>query len=82
MLSKLIVSSYEALIEAALWLFLVICLVGGWYGGSTMDQSFVGAISGLILGFVFAVMFFGAFLVLSDIRKSVRELETLNASKQ
>jgi len=70
MLSKMIVSSYEMLIEISLWLFLLIALIGGW-----MAKGFIGAIIGSLLGFVFAVMFFGAFLVLSDIRKSVRAIE-------
>lgn len=70
MLSKMIVSSYEILIEVCLWLFLLIALVGGW-----MANGFLGGIAGLLVGFVFAVMFFGAFLVLSDIRKSVRIIE-------
>ena len=76
MLSKMIVSSYEMLIEIALWLFLIGCLIAGW----TFGKGVVGAIGGLLVGFVFAVMFFGAFLVLSDIRKSVRVLEARHKS--
>ena len=71
MLSKLIVSSYGMLIEVSLWLFLLIALVAGWKVG----DGFMGGIVGLLLGFVFGVMFFGAFLVLSDIRASVRAIE-------
>jgi len=71
MLSKMIVSSYETLIEISLWLFFLISIVAGWKAG-----GFMGAVAGLIVGFVVAVMFFGAFLVLSDIRKSVRNIES------
>lgn len=39
-----------------------------------------GAIAGLVIGFAFAVMFFGAFLVLHDIRKSVRAIEARHNS--
>lgn len=75
MLSKMIVSSYEMLIEISLWLFLLLALIGGWVAGN----GFMGGIAGLLVGFVFAVMFFGAFLVLSDIRKSVRVIEERRA---
>lgn len=83
MLTKMIVSSYEVLIEFALWIFLLICLVAGWKIGSGFfgaSAGFVGAIGGLAIGFVFAVMFFGAFLVLHDIRKSVRVIESKHIS--
>jgi len=75
MLSKLIVSSYHMLIEISLWLFLLMAVIGGW-----MAKGFMGGVAGLLIGFVFAVMFFGAFLVLSDIRKSVRAIEERRAT--
>lgn len=75
MLSKLIVSSYQMLIEISIWLFLLMALIGGW-----MAKGFMGGVAGLLIGFVFAVMFFGAFLVLSDIRKSVRAIEERRAT--
>ncbi|MEW8052983.1 MAG: hypothetical protein AB2809_21715 [Candidatus Thiodiazotropha sp.] len=71
MLSKIIVSSYELLIEISLWLFLLISVIVGWKIG----DGLLGAIGGLIMGFVVSVMFFGAFLILSDIRTSVRQIE-------
>jgi hypothetical protein len=71
MLTKLIVSAYATLIEISLWIFLLISLVAGWQFG----DGFVGAIIGLIIGFVVGVMFFGAFLILEDIRKSVKAIE-------
>lgn len=77
MLSKIIVTWYSVLIEVALWLFLVTCLVVGWNYG----EGFKGAMIGLITGFLVAVMVFGAFLVLIDIRKAVREINT-NQTKQ
>lgn len=77
MLSKFIVSSYEVLIEISLWLFLLISLVAGW----NLGNGFFGSLIGLVMGLVFAVMFFGAFLVLSDIRKSVRQIESRQAGK-
>ena len=71
MLSKIIVASYAALVEIALWLFLIGSLLAGW----NIGDGAVGAIVGLVIGFVVAVMFFGAFLILDDIRKSVKVIE-------
>ncbi len=71
MLSKIIVDSWSVLIEIALWLFLLLGLVGGWQGG-----GFLGAIGGLIGAFIFGSMFMGAFLVIDDIRKTVKAIES------
>ena len=70
MLTRLIVSSYAVLTEISLWLFLLGIVIAGWFW-----NEFWGAVAGLILGFVVAVMFFGAFLILEDIRKSVKAIE-------
>lgn len=70
MLSKLIVTSYKILIEIAMWLILLIGFIGGW-----SQKGFLGAIGGLIVAFIFCVVFFGAFLVILDIQKSVKAIE-------
>ena len=70
MLSRLIVNSWAVLIEIALWLLLLVAIIGGWHAG-----GFGGAIAGLIIAFIIVSMFLGAFLVLEDIRKSVRAIE-------
>lgn len=70
MLSKIIVGAWSILIEISLWLILLIGLIGGWQGG-----GFLGAIAGLVIAFVFGSMFLGAFLVLDDIRKTLKEIE-------
>ena len=70
MLSKFIVTSYATLLEVALWLILLVSIVVGWNLG-----GFWGVLGGLIIWFIVAVTFFGAFLVLSDIRQSVRAIE-------
>jgi hypothetical protein len=72
MLTKLIVSSYQTLIEVSLWVFLLFSLVLGWNVG----DGVLGAIVGLVIGFVLAVMLFGAFLTLGDIRQSARNIES------
>ena len=71
MLTKIIVGAYATLIEISLWLILLVALVGGWQAG-----GFMGAIGALIGAFIFGAMFMGAFLVLEDIRKSVKAIES------
>lgn len=70
MLTKIIVDAYSMLIEISLWLLLFIGFFGGWYAG-----GFLGAVAGLIIAFVFGAMFFGAFMILGDIRNLVRSIE-------
>jgi len=78
MLSKIIVSAYATFIEISLWLSLLVFIVGGWnFSNPITGQGggLIGAIIALIIWFVIAVVFFGAFLVLEDIRKSVKRIE-------
>lgn len=75
MLSKVIVSSYSMLLEVAIWLILLGGLVGGWAEGGV-----AAAIGGLIVSFIVSVVFFGAFLALVDIQKSVREIKEQQGS--
>ncbi len=79
MLSRIIVSAYAVFIEIALWLSLSLSIIGGWHFGyqeAYLDyQGVIGALSGLVIWFVMAVIFFGAFLVLEDIRRSVKKIE-------
>lgn len=76
MLSKLIVSSYQMLLEISMWLTLAACAVAGWYLG----DGVLAALVGLIAGFVIIVVIFGAFLILGDIRQSVRAIEKVKAN--
>ncbi len=78
MLSKIIVSSYSVFIEISLWLSLFLLVIGGWNFSNPMTGQgggFMGAIIGLVIWFVVAIIFFGAFLILEDIRKSVKRIE-------
>ena len=70
MLSQLIVSFYAKLIEISLWLLLIMSVIGGW-----LSSGFMGAVIGLMIAFIVGAMFMGAFLVLEDIRKSVKAVE-------
>lgn len=73
MLSKLIVESYAKLIEISLWLLMLVAFFGGW----EMNGLF-GAVVSLVVAFILGTMFLGAFLVLEDIRKSVKAIEDRN----
>lgn len=70
MLSKIVVKLYTLLLEIGLWLLLITGLIGGWQAGGLF-----GAIGGLIASGIFGAVFFGAFLVLNDIRARVQKIE-------
>lgn len=80
MLSKMIVNSYQILIEIALWLSLLAFVILGWqmraggFAGSIM--GFKGAIIWAVVWFIVAVVFFGGLLVLGDIRERVKKIES------
>jgi len=71
MLSKIVVKRYTVLLEIGLWLILLVGLIGGWQA-----NGFLGALGGLIGAAIFGAVFFGAFLVLDDIRNTVRSIES------
>jgi hypothetical protein len=73
MLSKIVVNIYTVLLEIGLWLLLLGGLIGGWQA-----QGFLGAIFGLVSAAIFGAIFFGAFLVLNDIRSRVKAIEERN----
>ena len=75
MLSNVIVNLYKGALEAALWLSLLLFVIGGWIVG----DGFGGAAIGFLAWGVFAAVFFGTFLVIADIQKSVAAIA---ASKQ
>ncbi len=75
MLSNLIVSSYPLLLEIAIWVVLASSFVGGW-----IADGFLAAVAGLIGAFVFCIVIFGVFLVILDIQKSVRAIESRSNS--
>jgi len=71
MLSKIVVNLYTVLLEIGLWLVLLIGLVSGWQA-----KGFIGAVGGIIGAAIFGAVFFGAFLVLDDIRNKVKAIES------
>lgn len=74
MLSKLVIKLYGVLLEVGLWFLLLGGIIGGWQA-----QGFFGAVLGLILSAIFGAVFFGAFLVLNDIRDRVTTIEQRNS---
>lgn len=70
MLSKIVVNVYTGLLEIGLWLMLIAGVLGGW-----QEQGALGAIVGLVIAAIFGAVFFGAFLVLNDIRARVKVIE-------
>ena len=70
MLSKIVVKIYTVLLEIGLWLILLAGIIGGWQA-----NGFIGAIGGLVAAAIFGAVFFGAFLVLDDIRARVKSIE-------
>lgn len=76
LLSKVVVSIYEVLLEIGLWLLLIGGFIGGWQTG-----GFLGAIGGLIGSAIFGAVFFGAFIVLNDIRARVKIIQEKQQSQ-
>ena len=80
MLSELIVNSYKILIEISLWLSLLLSIIGGfgvgWQASSIFFGGFVSVVVAVSIWFIFAVVVFGTFLVLEDIRQRVKNIET------
>ncbi len=78
MLTKWVVSTYERLIEIALWLFLII---GAVVGGKAGSPPLTGAIFGAAVAFLIMAVFLGAALQLTEISKRVAEIERQLKSK-
>jgi TRAP-type C4-dicarboxylate transport system permease small subunit len=79
MLSRMIVDMYARSIEAALWISLALFVFGGWKFTNPVSNDsagLIGAAFGFLLWVVVAVTFFGALLVLEDIRKTLREIQS------
>lgn len=92
MFTRLIVDLYAWIIEIALWLAILIAGVAGYHyavpiltaAGGIPENEFTWRVLGAILfaltAFLVLAIVTGPFLVLVDIRKSVRRLESKNSS--
>lgn len=69
MLRNFIVNVFENSIEVILWLLLILCVIGGW-----ASNGILGAIILLIAGVIFEIVFFGALLVIFDIRSNLAKI--------
>ena len=86
MLTALIVKLYKWLVELMLWVFIVaggiaasrmdmfvdIALNEGWF----IDKKVVGFIAGALAAFFVGAIVFGAVLILIEVQKSLRRIET------
>src|SRR5258708_8694326 len=91
MLTRLIVNIYGWIIEIYLWFMLLISGVAGYYytvpllkaaGGILENETawkLYGALLFSVATFLMLAVFTGPLLVLVDIRKSVRAIETKNS---
>ncbi len=75
MLTKLIITVFTGMLEIMLWLILIGAVVGGWMA---MNGP-IGAVVGLVVGFIFELGFFGVILLMIDIRNSVKSIEEKKA---
>lgn len=84
MLSKLIVNSYKMFIEISLWLSLLFSINVAWLISSIYSDEFisVAVAVAVLIWFIVAVVVFGTFLVLEDIRQRVKNIEALNFHDQ
>jgi hypothetical protein len=90
MLTRLIVDVYAWIVEISLWFALLIFGVAGyyftvpilsaagWIPENEAAWSICGALFFAVIAFLVSAVVTGPFLVLVDIRKSVRALETKN----
>ena len=78
MLTRLVANFYSWLIEITLWLFVAGGAFWGYQLGRRMrgdDGAFYGGLFGAAGAFVTSAVIFGGFLLLDEIRKSVRNIE-------
>ncbi|WP_456409773.1 hypothetical protein [Oceanithermus sp.] len=71
MLIRFVASSFETLIEVAMWLVLLIGAIQGYALGR---GSLIGALVGVVLALIFDVVVFGTLVVLLDIRNELKKL--------
>ena len=82
MLSRIIVSSFKQCIEIALWLSFLGSFILGWKISKLLfgSVSISGMFFGIVVWFAIAVGFFGALLVLEDLRERVKNIEASKSS--
>ncbi len=77
MLSRFVVEIYSLLLELGLWVLLAAGAIGGWQVASEegIAAALFGAVGGFFMAAIVGAVFFGAFLVLNDIRERVKAIE-------
>lgn len=72
---RLIVASFEFVVEC----IVVLVLAASAFGGYWYFEDPIGIAAGVLIAFVFIVLFIAPFLVLSDIRRTLVRLEAIAA---
>lgn len=72
-LSKLVVTWLDWIVEIGIWLFLIAAFVGGFSAGSGFFGSVIGGLVGVLFGGITAAVVFGFFILLSDIRRMMKQ---------
>ena len=79
MLSRLIASTYAGFLELSLWVSLLLSAIGGWIAPVNLftgeRAGLVGVAIGVVVWLFVAVVFFGVFLILEEIRRTVKKIE-------
>ncbi len=76
MLTKWIVATYKVIVEVALWAFMIIGGLVGAVMGDVVDHGFLGFLIGAAAGFLGMAVFLGSALLLHEIHKHVKAIET------
>ena len=74
--SKIIVKWLEWIVEIGIALTLIAAFIAGWNYGSGFFGGLIAAVVSTVVAGVFCALVFGAFIVLMEIRTSVKSIES------
>ncbi len=77
MLTRTIVNAYHVIIEFILWLTLIAFVSRGYY-----DNGFWGIVTMFFIWLILSAVFIGGFLLIHDIRESVKNIEKMSIEKK
>jgi len=78
-MKTLVANLMSEVLEVILWLNIIVCAIIGYKTGDTMNHHYlVGAILGILVGFVLNVLEGGIFLLLMEIRNDLKEVKEIN----
>lgn len=77
-LSRMVVKTYQLLIEVFLWIWIIFAAIFGYLLGAAnygVVAGIFGSLAGILTGFVLAALFSGIIFVLTDMRQSLEEIK-------